>query len=63
MDKCGITASAKSTGATMVMKTVSVIEIAVALLASPPPLRAQAVIARDGWEAFPNVGYQGGDAT
>jgi len=45
------------------MKTVAAIGVALALAGAPQSLQAQAVIARDGWEAFPNVGYKGGDAT
>jgi len=34
-----------------------------AAVLAPQSRRAQAVIARNGWEAFPGVEYQGGDGT
>jgi len=45
------------------MQTVLAMALAVTVGFAPRAGRAQVVIARDGWEAFPNVGYEGGDAT
>lgn len=45
------------------MKKTMVAVVFAAVLAAPKSLHAQRIYVKDGWEAFPNVEYQGGDAT